>query len=608
MCGIIGKIGTDEVMPKLINGLKKLEYRGYDSSGIGVFNDGEIKIFKATGNINELEKVLENTSVNGTVGIGHTRWATHGKPSEKNAHPHISPKGIFAVVHNGIIENSDKIKKDELNGNIFYSETDTEVIAHMLEKYYKGDPVSAISRACKKLCGSYALGILCRDFPEKVFATANGSPLMVVKTNDGAVIASDLCAISDKAKDVYKLSHGEICILEKTDMVFFDSTGKRISKKSEGLSVDNADIEKDGYEHFMLKEIMQQPNAVEKTIDACVSGNAIVFPCVYEHESFFRKRLKEIVFVACGSAYYAGLVGKNVVEGLCRIPCRVEIASEFRYSEPFVDEHTLAVFISQSGEPADTLAALCLAKKSGAKVLSVVNVKGSTMAQESDNVIYTAAGKEIAVATTKAYSAQLVALYCLGIYIASLRGTITAEKHEEMMWELRSLPRKIADTIEATTPVVKELARKMYDKKDVLYIGRQSDYATAAEGSLKMKEISYINSQAYAAGELKHGTISLIDNGFPVVAVAGQERVFSKTLSNIAEVDARCADVIVITHESFKEKIPTGYTIITVGNTLEEFKSSLSVLPLQLLSYYTAKLRGCDIDKPKNLAKSVTVE
>lgn len=608
MCGIIGKIGTDDVMPQLINGLKHLEYRGYDSAGVGVFSEGEIKCIKASGRINKLENKLDTINAKSLAGIGHTRWATHGAPSEENAHPHISPDGVFAVVHNGIIENADEIKEKTLTEYSFLSETDTEVIAHLFEKYYNGEPVAAISEACKQLRGSYALGILCRDFPDNVFAAASGSPLMAVKTESGSVIASDLCAVSEKAEAVYKLSDGEICTLDKNGMSFYNSDGIRIKKKRETVSVDSRDIEKDGYEHFMLKEIMQQPNAVEKTIESFISGKDIVFPDIRETDGFFKRRLKEIVIVACGSAYHAGLVGKNVIEPLCKIPCRVEIASEFRYSEPLVNEYTLTVFISQSGETADTLAALRLSKKCGAKVLSIVNVRGSAIALESDNVIYTAAGKEVAVATTKAYSAQLASLYGLGIYIAALRGTVSAEKQEELMWELRSLPRKIAETIESVESDVKALAKELYNKTDILYIGRLYDYATAAEGSLKMKEISYINSQAYAAGELKHGTISLVNEGTPVVAITAQEEVFSKTLSNIAEVAARGAEVIAVTDEGLKDSIPKAQTVIAVKNTLKEFKSSLLVIPLQLLSYHTAKLRGCDIDKPKNLAKSVTVE
>lgn len=609
MCGIIGKAGVGNVIPELINGLKSLEYRGYDSSGVAIIDGEKIRRFRAAGRISELEKELNVFDPESTVGIGHTRWATHGSPTKENAHPHMSPNGKFALVHNGIIENADEIKSGILSGDTdFSSKTDTEVAVHLFEKYYKGDPVKAISRACKNIKGSYAFGILCEDFPDTVFAAATASPLMAVKGEKGCYITSDLCAVKDTTDTVFKLSDGEICSIKYKDVNFFDADGKTIEKDAEKVGVDTQDLDKGDYEHFMIKEIMQQPKAVQATLESLISNGKTVLPDVSVTNEFFKNGLKEIVIVACGSAYHTGLAAKHVIEPLCKVPCNVQIASEFRYSEPLVNENTLAVFISQSGETADTLAALRLAEKHGAETVAVVNVRGSAIASESDSAIYTKAGREIAVATTKAYSAQLAALYALGIYIAKQRGSLTEQKEKEFITELLKLPQKISETLESVKEDVKQLAKEIYRSPDVFFIGRLSDYATASEGSLKMKEISYINSQVYAAGELKHGTISLIDVGTPVVAVVGDENVFGKTLSNMAEVAARGAKVIAITDETLKSSVTDADRVISVRHTLKEFKSSLSVLPLQLLSYYTAKLRGCNIDKPKNLAKSVTVE
>lgn len=609
MCGIIGKTGVNDVVPELLNGLKKLEYRGYDSSGIAVFCCGEIKRLRAAGRISELEKEINKYKPQSNIGIGHTRWATHGSPSEKNAHPHTSPKGKFSLVHNGIIENSEEIKNSLLPTDAkFSSKTDTEVAVHLLEKYYDADPIKAISASCRELKGSYAFGILCSDFPDSLFAAAYGSPLVAVKGEKGCYVVSDLCAVGEEIHSVYRLSDGEICRLEKDSISFYNAFGDEIKKQAEDVSVDSQDMDKGEYEHFMIKEIMQQPDAVRRTVDSLVSSDRVKLSDVFIQNKFFKTDMRRIIIVACGSAYHTGLVGKNVLEALCKVPCTVEIASEFRYSEPLLNENTLAVFISQSGETADTLAALKLAKKCGAKVLSIVNVKGSAIAEESDNVIYTEAGREIAVATTKAYSAQLVALYALSVFIAKQRGKITSQQEKNFVSEMREIPRKISETLEFVNEDVKKLAKEIFEKSDIFYIGRLSDYATASEGSLKMKEITYINSQVYAAGELKHGTISLINEGTPVVAIAAGKDIFHKTLSNMAEVSARGAKVIAVTDENLKNDVTGADRIITVSSTLEEFKSSLLVIPLQLLSYYTAKLRGCNIDKPKNLAKSVTVE
>ncbi len=609
MCGIIGKIGVNDVVPQLLNGLERLEYRGYDSSGIAVFANGKIKGYKAVGRISELRKEIKVFAPESIVGVAHTRWATHGAATKENAHPHLSPDGMFAVVHNGIIENAEEIKNTLLPQDTGYlSRTDTEVFAHLLGKYYKGDPIGAIANACAVLKGSYAFGILCEDFPGTVFAAASSSPLVVVKGTDGVYIASDGAAIDDDIRSVYRLSHGEICCADSDTIDFYDASGTEITKRPEAFDFDSGDFDKGEFEHYMLKEITEQPQAVARTVNSLVKNKTVYLPDSSLDEDFLRENLKEIVFVACGSAYHTGLVGKRVTEKLCKIPCRVEIASEFRYSEPLINKNTLAVFISQSGETADTLASLRLAKRCGAQVLSIVNVQGSVIARESENVIFTLAGKEIAVATTKAYSAQLVALYGLALYIAGLKGSITDEKYSMLVDELLKLPEKIKDTLESVNEEVKQVAKELFITRDVFYIGRLSDYATACEGSLKLKEISYINSQAYAAGELKHGTISLIEQGTPVVAVVGEKSVFSKTVSNISEVAARGARVIGVTTVTGKNVLQGAEKLLCVRDTAEEFVSSLLVLPLQLLGYYTAKLKGCSIDKPKNLAKSVTVE
>lgn len=608
MCGIIGKAGVNDVVPQLIRGLSNLEYRGYDSSGIAVLERSKIKRFRAVGRIENLRRILDKESVQSICGIAHTRWATHGKPTEENAHPHISPNGMFAVVHNGIIENSEEIKRTLLPDNAFKSETDTEVFAHLLEKYYSNDVISAIANACAVLKGSYAFGIMCDDTPGMIYGAASGSPLVAAKGDEGIYIASDPGAIDDSCDHVYRMKQGEICAVDSDTVSFYDASGREIKKTPERNYIRTDDYDKSGYDHYMLKEIYEQPEAVRKTLQTLIAGDSIVLPEVSLRDEFFSENIEKIIIVACGSAYHTGLVGKCIIENLCKIPCSVEIASEFRYSEPLMNEKTLVVFVSQSGETADTLASLRLASRRGAQILSIVNVKGSIIAEESENVIYTRAGKEVAVATTKAYSAQLTAFYALALYMSYLRKTIELDKYIYLVRELKKLPDRISETIGETGRITKALADKLYDKKDIFYIGRLSDYATASEGSLKMKEISYINSQAYASGELKHGTISLIEKGTPVIAVAGETGVFSKTLSNISEVESRGAWVITLTDKKKRTVAEKISDVITVPDTADEFRSSLLVIPLQLLSYYTALKRGCDIDKPKNLAKSVTVE
>ena len=609
MCGIIGKVGVGNVFPELINGLKNLEYRGYDSAGVAGIIDNKIVRFRQEGRITNLEAEIQKTKPESVIGIGHTRWATHGSPTKKNAHPHISNDSKFAIVHNGIIENAEELKKSFLEDKInLASQTDTEIVVQLMGLFYNGDVISAISETCKSLTGSFALGILCEDTPSTLYAVGQSSPLLIVKSKTGCFIASDFCAVGEEAQEVYRLTDGEICALTENTIKFFNPSGIPIEKFPEKAEFSCSAFDKGEFDHFMLKEIFEQPKSVKDTINSFLKENEIVFPNVKLYDNFIKEKLDKIIIVACGSAYHAGLVGKGIIEKLCKVPCSVEIASEFRYSEAFVNENTLAIFISQSGETADTLAALRLAKKKGAKILSIVNVTGSAIAEESENVIYTKAGREIAVATTKAYSAQLVSLYALAIYMGKIKGSIEEEKYKKLIKEFKSLPEKIEKTINALAPEMEEISKKIYKKKDIFFIGRLNDFATAAEGSLKMKEISYINSQSYPAGELKHGTISLIEEGTIVVAVAGKSKVFSKTASNISEVQARGAEVILITDESGKNSKVTAEFTVTVPETLKEFQNSLLVLPLQLLSYYTAKNLSCDIDRPKNLAKSVTVE
>lgn len=609
MCGIIGKVGVGNIFPELINGLKNLEYRGYDSAGVAGIIDNRIIRFRQEGRITNLEAEIQKTKPESFIGIGHTRWATHGSPTKENAHPHISNDGKFALVHNGIIENAEELKKSFLEGKItLYSQTDTEIVVQLMSLFYNGDVISAISETCKALTGSFAFGILCEDTPNTLYAVGQSSPLLIVKSKSGCFIASDFCAVGEEAQEVYRLTDGEICALTENTIKFFNPSGMPIEKFPEKTEYSCTVFDKGDYDHFMLKEIFEQPKAVGDTINSFLKENDIVFPNVRLYDNFIKDKLEKIIIVACGSAYHAGLVGKGVIEKLCKIPCYVEIASEFRYGQAFINENTLGIFISQSGETADTLAALRLAKKKGAKILSIVNVTGSAIAEESENVIYTKAGREVAVATTKAYSAQLVSLYALAIYMGKIKGSIETEKYKKLIKEFKSLPEKIEKTINTLAPEMEELSKKIYKKKDIFFIGRLNDFATAAEGSLKMKEISYINSQSYPAGELKHGTISLIEEGIIVVAVAGKSKVFSKTVSNISEVQARGAEVILITDESEKNSEVTAEISVTVPETLKEFQNSLLVLPLQLLSYYTAKNLGCDIDRPKNLAKSVTVE
>lgn len=608
MCGIIGRVGNDDAVEYLLKGLEFLEYRGYDSAGIALCGDNETLKCKAVGRLVNLRRLAREENLSGKSGIGHTRWATHGEPTVINAHPHFSQDGNFAIVHNGIIENSKELYSDELENVKPASDTDTEVIAHLLQKYYDGDVIKTVSRVARLLTGSFALGIICRDFPETLFCTAKASPLVVACGNGGSFISSDAGAVAGYTDEIYPVRNAEICRLTASGVDFYDASGEAIKKEPVKIVTDGFNTDKQGYEHYMLLEMLQQPAAVRNTLAPLIKQGRISFDSLDFDEDYLKNKLRNIVIVACGSAYHVGEVARQLIESLCRIPCRAEVASEFRYSDPLIDEHTLAIFISQSGETADTLAALRIAKKKGAEILSVVNVSGSAIANESDNVIYTKAGREIAVATTKAYSAQLAVMYAWTIYLARVCGKLSEEKEMEFVRELVLLPEKMEQTIERIKDKSFEISAKVSVAQDVYFIGRRLDYAASLEGSLKMKEISYIHSEAYAAGELKHGTISLIDKGTIVFAVVGDGEIFGKTYSNIREVVARGADMIVVTTDGNSEKLDDMENVISVPEIMREFSVSLLILPLQWLSYYTAKRRGCDIDKPKNLAKSVTVE
>ncbi|MBE6718956.1 MAG: glutamine--fructose-6-phosphate transaminase (isomerizing) [Ruminococcaceae bacterium] len=608
MCGIIGRVGSDNVVPYLLNGLECLEYRGYDSAGIAVHTENGISFCKTVGRLAGLREKTENEKTSGFVGIGHTRWATHGGPTETNAHPHFSHDRKFALVHNGIIENSNELAETELAGVSFNSETDTEKVVHLLTKYYNGNVVETISKVISLLKGSYALGILCTDYPNTIFSTAMASPMVVAQTQDGGFICSDAGAISAYSKEYYPVKNGEICVLNDSSISFFSPDGQPMEKQAVKIDVDELTTDKQGYEHYMMLEMLQQPTAIKKTIMPLIKDNKINLENVDITDDYIQNTLREVVIVACGSAYHAGVVGKQLIESMCKIRASAEIASEFRYVDPLIDEHTLAVFISQSGETADTLAALRLAKQKGAKILSIVNVSGSAIANESDNVIFTRAGREVAVATTKAYSAQLAVLYALTLRLAKGKNMLAEDVEKKMIHELASLPQKIQQTIDKNIEKAELYANKFAEATDIYYIGRRLDYAASLEASLKMKEISYIHSEAYAAGELKHGTLSLVDPGVPVVALAGDAEIFGKTYSNICEVLARGAHMLVVTNESNAELVSEFEDTFIVPDTLPQFNVSLQIVPLQLLSYYTAKKKGCDIDKPKNLAKSVTVE
>lgn len=607
MCGIVGYIGEKQASPILLDGLEKLEYRGYDSAGIAVLNNGEINAQKAKGRLQILkDKTNNGADVAGTIGIGHTRWATHGEPSDINSHPHLSQSGRFAVVHNGIIENYIALKEMLISkGFKFLSETDTEVIAHLFEYYYKDDIMDAMIKVINRVEGSYALGVLCSDYPDSFIAVRKASPLVIGLGENENFIASDVTAILKHTRNVYYIEDNEIVVLKKDSVKIYNTDKEELSKNVFTVDWDISSAEKGGYEHFMIKEIEEQPKALRDTISPRIKDGKIVLDDVSLTKEDI-KNIRKIFVVACGSAYHAGVVGKYVIEKMCRIPVEAIIASEFRYCDPIVTKNDLVIVISQSGETADTLEALKIARDRGARILSIVNVVGSAIANASDDVLYTWAGPEIAVATTKAYSTQLSVMYLLALYMAEKLSTITSGQYNKYISELEALPDMIAKMLEDKEQVA-YLASKFYNCHSIFFIGRNIDYAVSLEGSLKLKEISYIHSEAYAAGELKHGTISLIEAGTLVVALATYKELFDKTVSNIREVTSRGAVVMGITTEEHNMDGVADHTI-KIPAMSDIFLPSLSVIPLQLFSYYVAAQKGCDIDKPRNLAKSVTVE
>lgn len=609
MCGIVGYVGDKQAAPILLEGLTKLEYRGYDSAGIAVYGENGIRMEKVSGRLVKLKEATEDgRTLPGTLGIGHTRWATHGSPNDINAHPHFNESGSIVVVHNGIIENYSALKaKLVKRGYVFRSETDTEVLAHLLDFYYKGDPLDAISRVMYTVEGSYALGILFSDFPEKMFAARKDSPLIVGEGQGENFIASDVPAILQHTRTVFYIQNEEIVELSKDSISFFNMDKEPVEKESVTIEWDVDAAEKGGYPHFMLKEIFEEPRAVRDTLAPRIKNGDIVIEELGMSDDEIRG-IHKIQIVACGSAYHTGVTAKYVFEGIARIPVEVDLASEYRYRNPIFLPGTLVIVVSQSGETADSLAALRESQKNGQKVLGIVNVVGSSIAREADNVIYTWAGPEISVATTKAYSAQLAAFYLLALKFAKVRGQLDDAPFAGYLDDLLKLPEQMETILGSCQEQVQRFANRYLAADHIFFIGRGIDYAISLEGSLKLKEISYIHSEAYAAGELKHGTISLIEDGTLVVAVTTQEDLYLKMISNIIEVKTRGAFVLSLTNEGHTEiEKDTDYTLY-VPKTNPYFTNSLAILPLQLFAYYVSLGRGLDVDKPRNLAKSVTVE
>ena len=612
MCGIVGYVGKEQAAPILLDGLERLEYRGYDSAGLAVLGGRRgLQVKKSKGRLSVLKALTDNgRSLTGTLGIGHTRWATHGEPNDINSHPHLSEGRNIAVVHNGIIENYVEIKEFLISqGMHFSSETDTEVVAQLLEYFYDscGDFMASVYRVLDRIEGAYALGIICRDVPDSFVAARKDAPLLLGYGDGCNFIASDVTALIKHTRDVAYMNDGEVALVSADGVQVFDGYGQPVEKEHSYVDWDVSAAEKGGYPHFMFKEIMEQPEAVRKTISPRIKEGQIVFDELSLDEDFIRG-LDRIFIVACGSSYHVGMVGKYNLERLLRKPVDVQLASEFRYADPLVGPNSLVIVISQSGETLDTMAALREARRLGAKILSIVNVVGSSIARESDDVLYTWAGPEIAVATTKAYSTQLVLLDMLGVYFAKVCGSISDTEYEEIVEELLALPVKMEAVLEDIDEI-KYLASRYFNHNSIFFIGRNLDYALGLEGSLKLKEISYIHSEAYASGELKHGTISLIEDGTLVVALGTYKPLFEKTLSNIIEVKARGADIVALTAESKAADMrKTAENVLSVPDTHVILQPSLGVIPLQLFAYYVALHKGCDIDKPRNLAKSVTVE
>lgn len=609
MCGIVGYIGSGDAVPIIIDGLSRLEYRGYDSAGMAVYEDGLIQVKKVKGRLKNLADLIENEPMKSHVGIGHTRWATHGEPSVPNAHPHVNLDQSIAVIHNGIIENYMKLKEFLINekGVVFQSETDTEVIVHLVDYYYEGNLLEAVNKAVDKMEGAYAIGVVCKSEPDKIIAVRKDSPLIVGIGEGENFIASDIPAILKYTRNVYLIENNETVILTKDNIAILDKMGRRIKRDIYEVTWDVESAEKEGFEHFTLKEIYEQPKGVKDTFFRRIDpeGNIVLDGISITKEDL--ENINKVYIVACGTAYHAGLVGKYAIEKFANIPVIADVASEFRYRNPFIDDKTLFIAVSQSGETLDTLAALREAKSKGARILSIVNVVGSSVSRESDDVFYTWAGPEIGVASTKAYTTQLIAFYLLAIHMARTLEVMSDEYYNQLMDELKKMPEYIERVLE-DCEVYQRLADEQFNNESVFFMGRGLDVETALEGSLKFKEISYINSFAIAAGELKHGTIALIDEGTLVVAVATQERLFEKTLSNIKEVKARGAYVVAIAQRGYGDAEKVADRVIWIPRSMDELAPILSVIPLQMFAYYTSVARGNDVDKPRNLAKSVTVE
>ncbi|MEE1431604.1 MAG: glutamine--fructose-6-phosphate transaminase (isomerizing) [Clostridia bacterium] len=609
MCGIVGYVGEGHAKERIIDGLKRLEYRGYDSAGIALPINGRIEIRKHVGEIKNLEKIIGDPAYDSSVGIGHTRWATHGAPSDLNAHPHANGDNSIAIVHNGIIENYQEIKEWLIRdyGVKFKSETDSEVIAHLIGIYYDGDLLQAVNRAVEQMRGAYAVAAIAAAEPDKIVAVRKDAPLVAGIGKGFNFIASDIPALLKYVREVYLIENNETVVLTKDDIKIYNEDGKVVKRDVFHVTWDADAAEKEGYEHFMLKEIHEQPKGIQETLVRRLNEDGTINLDGISMTKEDIENFDKVYIVACGTAYHAGLVGKLVIEKMARVPVEVDIASEFRYRDPFVDEKTLFIAISQSGETLDTLAALREAKRKGARILSVVNVVGSSVARESDDVFYTWAGPEIAVASTKAYTTQLICMYLIGLYMGSTKGTIEKDYYTQVLEELKLLPEKV-EKLFGEEDQIAALARKYHRKDQVFYVGRGLDSGVSYEGSLKLKEISYINSFAIAAGELKHGTIALMEEETPVFALATQDFLYEKMVSNVEEIKARGARVVAIAKEGRTEIEQVADEVIYIPPCMDEVSPVLAVIPLQIFAYYVAKERGCNIDKPKNLAKSVTVE
>ena len=608
MCGIVGYTGSQQAAPLLLDGLKRMEYRGYDSAGLAVLGREGIALSKVSGKVARLcERTEDGAALPGVTGIGHTRWATHGAPTDANAHPHVSADGRWAVVHNGIIENYAALREElSAAGCVFASETDTEIVAHLLERYDRGDCLTAVRRAVSRLEGSYALGILCTDHADTLYVVREASPLILGVGVGESFFASDITALVGYTRNVIDLEDGDFAVLTPELIRVFDRAGRSVERPVRRVTWSVEAAEKGGYDHFMLKEIMEQPRAVGAALSPRLREGEIVLDD-FDPPLEALRDIRKILITACGSAYYAGCAGRFAIEALSGVPTEAVLASELRYGEPILDEHTLLIVLSQSGETADTIAALRECARRGAKTLAIVNVVGSTIARLADHTLYTWAGPEIAVATTKGYTTQLAVLYLFALYLGRRLGRVEEARFQALLGELRRLPKLVQDCLDSN-PGLPALAKKYHRHRSVFFIGRNTDWAVALEGALKLKEISYLHAEAYAAGELKHGTIALIEEGTPVVAVCCNDRLFEKTVSNIVEVKARGAEVLALAFRDERRIVAQADDLLFLPRTEALFSPLLAVVPLQLLAYYVARENGCDIDKPKNLAKSVTVE